>query len=107
MAVDTGRRPYRRPRRASARRNELARMLRAFRHEARAGELEASGGRGSNRGGPDETRRADRRAASGSKVPPMRLGEALARRSDVQKRLAQLADRLRASAVVQEGSNPP
>jgi Family of unknown function (DUF6847) len=37
----------------------------------------------------------------------MRLGEALARRSDVQKRLAQLADRLRASAVVQEGSKPP
>ena len=37
----------------------------------------------------------------------MRLGEALARRSDVQKRLAQLGDRLRASAVVQEGSAPP
>ena len=37
----------------------------------------------------------------------MRLGEALSRRSDVQKRLAQLADRLRASAVVQEGSKPP
>ena len=37
----------------------------------------------------------------------MRLGEALARRSDVQKRLAQLGVRLRESAVVQEGSEPP
>ena len=37
----------------------------------------------------------------------MKLGEALARRSDLQKRLAQLAVRLRESAVVQEGSEPP
>ncbi len=37
----------------------------------------------------------------------MRLGEALARRGDLQKRLAQLGVRLRESAVVQEGSEPP
>ena len=37
----------------------------------------------------------------------MKLGEALARRSDLQKRLAQLGARLRASAVAQEGSEPP
>ncbi len=37
----------------------------------------------------------------------MKLGEALARRSDLQKRLAQLGVRLRESAVVQEGSEPP
>jgi len=37
----------------------------------------------------------------------VKLGEALARRSDLQKRLAQLAVRLRESAVVQEGSEPP
>lgn len=37
----------------------------------------------------------------------MKLGEALARRSDLQKRLAQLAVRLRESAIVQEGSQPP
>lgn len=37
----------------------------------------------------------------------MRLGEALTRRADVQARLAQLRDRLRASAMVQEGSKPP
>ncbi len=37
----------------------------------------------------------------------MKLGEALARRSDLQKRLAQLGVRLRESAVVQEGNEPP
>lgn len=37
----------------------------------------------------------------------MRLGEALARRSDLQKRIAQLHDRLRASVVIQEGDTPP
>jgi len=37
----------------------------------------------------------------------MKLGEALARRADLQKRLAQLAARLRESAVVQDGSEPP
>ena len=37
----------------------------------------------------------------------VKLGEALARRSDLQKRLAQQGARLRASAVVQEGSEPP
>ncbi len=37
----------------------------------------------------------------------MKLGEALAQRSDLQKRLAQLGVRLRASAVVQEGAEPP
>jgi hypothetical protein len=37
----------------------------------------------------------------------MKLGEALARRSDLQKRLAQLGVRLRESAVVQEGTEPP
>src|SRR5262249_46862723 len=37
----------------------------------------------------------------------MRLGEALARRSDLQKRIAQLTGRLQASAVVQEGDVPP
>jgi len=37
----------------------------------------------------------------------MRLGEALAQRGDLQKRLAQLGVRLRESAVVQEGTEPP
>jgi hypothetical protein len=37
----------------------------------------------------------------------MRLGEALARRADLQKRIAQLTGRLQASAVVQEGDVPP
>jgi hypothetical protein len=37
----------------------------------------------------------------------MRLGEALARRSDLQKRIAQLTGRLQASVVVQEGDSPP
>lgn len=36
----------------------------------------------------------------------MKLGEALSRRADLQRRLAQLGARLRASAVVQEGSDP-
>lgn len=37
----------------------------------------------------------------------MKLGEALASRADLQKRIAQLAPRLQASAVVQEGDTPP
>jgi hypothetical protein len=37
----------------------------------------------------------------------VKLGEALARRGDLQKRLAQLGVRLRESAVVQEGTEPP
>ena len=37
----------------------------------------------------------------------MKLGEALARRADLQARLAHLTTRLRASAVVQEGDKPP
>lgn len=37
----------------------------------------------------------------------MKLAEALIRRSDLQKRLDQLGERLRLSAKVQEGSNPP
>jgi hypothetical protein len=37
----------------------------------------------------------------------MKLGEALARRSDVQVRIAQVRDRLAATAVVQEGDEPP
>lgn len=37
----------------------------------------------------------------------MRLGEALTRRADLQKRIAQLTGRLQASAVVQEGDAPP
>jgi hypothetical protein len=37
----------------------------------------------------------------------MRIGEALAKRADVQKRIAQLGSRLKASAVVQEGDSPP
>ncbi|MDQ3769954.1 MAG: DIP1984 family protein [Actinomycetota bacterium] len=37
----------------------------------------------------------------------MKLGEALAVRSDLQKRIAQIASRLQASAVVQEGDTPP
>ena len=45
--------------------------------------------------------------ASGVEWRAMRLGEALTRRADAQARLAQLRDRLRASAVVQEGSRPP
>jgi hypothetical protein len=35
------------------------------------------------------------------------VGEALNRRSDLQKRIAQLQDRLRASVLVQEGDEPP
>jgi hypothetical protein len=37
----------------------------------------------------------------------MRLGEALTRRADLQKRVGQLTGRLQASAVVQEGDVPP
>ncbi len=35
------------------------------------------------------------------------IGEALNRRSDLQKRIAQLEERLRASVLVQEGEEPP
>ncbi len=35
------------------------------------------------------------------------VGEALNRRSDLQKRIAQLEERLRASVLVQEGEEPP
>jgi hypothetical protein len=37
----------------------------------------------------------------------MRIGEALSKRADVQKRIAQIGARLQASAVVQEGDAPP
>jgi hypothetical protein len=37
----------------------------------------------------------------------VRIGEALSKRADVQKRIAQLGARLQASAVVQEGDSPP
>ena len=37
----------------------------------------------------------------------MKIGEALARRADLQKRIAQIGARLQASAVVQEGDSPP
>ncbi|MBI1333174.1 MAG: hypothetical protein GC165_09870 [Armatimonadetes bacterium] len=37
----------------------------------------------------------------------MKLAEALIERSDVQKRLLQLGERLKASAKVQEGNEPP
>jgi hypothetical protein len=37
----------------------------------------------------------------------MTLGEALNRRSDLQKRIAQVKDRLRASVLAQEGDEPP
>ncbi len=37
----------------------------------------------------------------------MKLGEALARRADLQNRLGQVRDRLRLSALVQEGDEPP
>jgi uncharacterized protein DUF6847 len=37
----------------------------------------------------------------------MKLGEALGRRADLQKRIAQTAGRLQASAIVQEGDRPP
>jgi hypothetical protein len=37
----------------------------------------------------------------------MKLGEALARRAELQNRLAQVRDRLRLSALVQEGDAPP
>jgi hypothetical protein len=37
----------------------------------------------------------------------VRLGEALTRRADLQKRIAQLPSRLQASAVGQEGDTPP
>jgi hypothetical protein len=41
------------------------------------------------------------------KVAAMKLGEALTNRADLQKRIAQLAGRLHASSVVQEGDTPP
>jgi hypothetical protein len=41
------------------------------------------------------------------KTADMIVGEALSRRSDLQKRIAQLQDRLRANALVQEGDEPP
>ncbi len=37
----------------------------------------------------------------------MKLAEALIERSDVQKRLVQLNDRLKASSKIQEGNDPP
>jgi type II secretory pathway component PulJ len=37
----------------------------------------------------------------------VKLGEALTRRADLQKRIAQLGARLQASGVVQEGDTPP
>jgi hypothetical protein len=37
----------------------------------------------------------------------VKLGEALARRAELQTRLGQVRDRLRASALVQEGDQPP
>jgi uncharacterized protein DUF6847 len=37
---------------------------------------------------------------------PVKLGEALARRAELQTRLAQVRDRLRVSALVQEGDQP-
>ncbi|MGH2832194.1 MAG: DIP1984 family protein [Solirubrobacteraceae bacterium] len=37
----------------------------------------------------------------------MKLGEALARRAELQSRLGQVRDRLRISALVQEGDKPP
>lgn len=37
----------------------------------------------------------------------MLIGEALSQRSDLQKRVEQLQDRLRASVLVQEGDEPP
>ncbi len=36
-----------------------------------------------------------------------KLGEALARRSELQTRIAEIRDRLRISALVQEGDSPP
>jgi hypothetical protein len=40
-------------------------------------------------------------------IGPVTVGEALNRRSDLQKRIAQLQERLRASVLVQEGDEPP
>src|SRR5918996_4977631 len=37
----------------------------------------------------------------------MKLGEALTLRSDLQTRIAQLRDRLKEAAIVQEGERPP
>ena len=37
----------------------------------------------------------------------MKMGEALARRSELQTRVGQVRDRLRLSALVQEGDSPP
>jgi hypothetical protein len=39
--------------------------------------------------------------------PVMKLAEALVLRADLQKRIAQLRERLRQSALVQEGEQPP
>ena len=38
---------------------------------------------------------------------PRKLGEALARRNELQTRVAEVRDRLRVSALVQEGDSPP
>lgn len=40
-------------------------------------------------------------------IPAMLVGEALNRRADLQKRVAQLQERLRASALVREDDEPP
>ena len=48
-----------------------------------------------------------RRPGAGGRVRGVKLGEALTNRADLQKRIAQLAGRLQASAVVQEGDTPP
>ncbi|MEX2025450.1 MAG: hypothetical protein WD993_10315 [Thermoleophilaceae bacterium] len=37
----------------------------------------------------------------------MLVGEALNRRADLQKRVAQVQERLRGSALVREGDDPP
>ncbi len=37
----------------------------------------------------------------------MKLGEALAKRAELQSRLGQVRDRLRVSALIQEGDDPP
>jgi hypothetical protein len=37
----------------------------------------------------------------------MKLGEALAQRAELQRRLGQVRDRLRVSALIQEGDQPP
>src|ERR671934_1080761 len=57
--------------------------------------------------GSSPTSPATSPSRDGKEVMFMKLSEALALRADTQKRVMQLRERLRASALVQEGEAPP